>query len=273
VAWRCQKHAVKHSRWIGSAYQTDKKFGYFPKPYQVAYHNLQFGEKVPVIFDDDGFRIPTQSDPVSSRTAEKKILFLGCSFTHGYGVPAEKTFAYLSSRKLSASCLNAGGSGWGLSHMILRAEREIPLFRPYWVVVQYSNWLVNRSMDYYGPTNWGKSPVPYIYERDNGFSIHDPVFMSGNFKFPISKYAGKGRFTFIWHVGLPLFIYDDINVIKTSLRQRVGLLPGPTGNQKHAMSANLIGEKSRWKTKENTGEGRNPGNHANSQLIATEVCY
>jgi hypothetical protein len=228
VAWRCRQYSGKHSRWIGHAYQIDKRFGYFPKPEHIAYHALQHGEQVPVLFDENGFRVPVQREPTSSPAGYGKVLFLGGSFTHGYGVPAEKTFAYLSSRALSAEPLNAGGSGWGLAHMVLRAKREIPTMQPSWVVVQYSNWLVDRSMSFYGPTSWGKSPTPYVFRQDNEFYIHDPVFMSGNFAVPISEYAGKGSLAFIWHVGLPLFAYDDLHVVWTSLRRKLGLLPLPT---------------------------------------------
>ena len=231
IAWRCRQYAEKHSRWIGSPYLPHPQLGYFPNPHHIAYHALEHGERVPVLFNEHGFRIPIDEERSSATIPDRKILFLGCSFTHGYGVPAEKTFAYLSSRELGAEALNAGGSGWGLAHMVLRARQEIPRVKPAWVVVQYSSWLVDRSMNFYGPTGWGKSPAPYIYPDNQKLRIHDPVFRSGNFNLPISDYARKGRLAFIWHVGLPLFAYDDFHVLKTWLRCRLGLLPLPTQNR------------------------------------------
>jgi hypothetical protein len=87
-------------------------------------------------------------------------------------------------------------------------------------------------MDFYGPAIWGKSPGPYFYEADGNVRIHEPVFMSANFRLPISDYAGGGLLSFVWNVGIPLFAYDDFQVIRTAVRRGAGLLPAPASSRK-----------------------------------------
>ena len=123
VAWRSAMQVDHHRRWVGQAYRVDDRYGIFPLTGQEAFHALEHGEQVPVAFDESGFRVPVEAEgpPVHA----PRILFLGGSFTHGYGVPAEETFAARTAQALGARALNAGGSGWGLSQMVLRAREEI----------------------------------------------------------------------------------------------------------------------------------------------------
>lgn len=226
VLWRSNSFYKKPVRWFGSSYQADKDYGYFPKSFSIATHVLRTGERVPVRFDRHGFRVPMKKQRFGYRY-KTKILFLGCSFTQGYSVPAEKTFAYLAAKELNARCLNAGVSGQGLSQMVLRARKEIPRFKPQYVVVQYSPWLVNRSQRFYKPTDYGKTPGPYFYESNGNVLIHPPVFTTKNFELPIAKYAGKSLLAFTWHVGIPLYLHDDYYVLLTSIKRLLGILPRP----------------------------------------------
>jgi hypothetical protein len=207
-------------------YQPDEEYGSFPKPNSRAHHALPYGERVPVAFDRNGFRVPPE-EMSGFAVDTPKILFLGGSFTHGYGVPAEETFAYLAAETLNCRSLNAGLSGAGLSYMVMRAKREVPPFKPSWVVVQYSSWLVRRSLRFYQPTKFGKTPLPYFYESDGNVLIHPPVFVTNNFELPVSEYAGKGMLPYFWNVGLPLFTHDDYHVVLTSAKSLLGILPRP----------------------------------------------
>ena len=223
---RSIKFHDKQVRWIGSSYQADKDYGYFPKPNSVAFYLFKTGEKVPVLFDRNGFRVPERRLRID-RGYKTKILFLGCSFTHGYGVPAEKTFAHLAAKELNARELNAGISGGGFSQMVMRARKEIPRFKPKYVVAQYSNWLARRDTRLYKPTDYGKTPTPYFYESNNKILIHPPAFTTINFDVPIAKYSRKGLLPFTWHVGMPLYLHDDYFVLVTSLKRLLGILPKP----------------------------------------------
>ena len=65
----------------------------FPITNQTFTHNLQHGESIPVRFDTNGFRVPVSDADRTTGAKRPMLLFLGCSFTHGYGVYAQNTFA------------------------------------------------------------------------------------------------------------------------------------------------------------------------------------
>jgi len=226
VLWRSNKHHKWHPRMVGSVYRPDKDYGYFPKPNSAAFFSLRHSKRVPLIFDRYGFRVPVRKWQID-RSYTGGILFLGCSFTQGDGVPAEKTFSYLAAKEMNSRGMNAGMSGGGLCQMVMRAREEIPRFKPQYVVVQYSHWLIRRSQRYYRPTDYGKTPGPYFYESGGKILIHPPVFTTKNFDVPISKYARKGLLRFTWHVGIPLYLHDDYYVLLTSIKRLTGILPKP----------------------------------------------
>jgi hypothetical protein len=235
VVWRSASFHSKHIRWSGSVYRFDKNYGYFPKPYELAYHSLEYGEQVPVIFDDKGFRIPHGEEKKQNISSDSLILFLGGSYTHGYGVPAEKTFAYLTARGLNSSALNAGASGWGLSQMVMRAREVIPALKPDIVVVQYTNWLAERALEFYILSNLGKSSVPYFYETEGTIDIHPPVFESANFKLPILEFAEKDYLTFFRNIAVPLLLHDDYLIATTKIKHSLGLLNPPIKSRQKAV--------------------------------------
>ncbi len=229
VAWRSQALHAKQGRWVGRAYRPHKQYGHFPRRRGQAYHSLEHGELVPVVFDGGGFRVPVKTP--AAPPGAPRLLFLGDSFTHGYGVAAEKTFPFLTARKVGAVALNAGVSGWGLSQMVLRARAEIPRVKPDLIVVQHSSWLAARSMGFYGPTRGALAPSPYFFEDHGRIAIQPPVFTSRLFSLPLSEHSQEGLLPFAWHVGLPLFAYEDWSVLRTSMRRALGRLPRPARSE------------------------------------------
>ncbi len=226
VLVRSKKQHIRPPRMVGSVFQADKAYGFLPKPESMAFFSIQLMKRVPLIFDRYGFRVPVKKRRVK-RPYDGGILFLGCSFTLGDALPAEKTFPYLVGKELNSRGMNAGLSGGGLCQMVLRARVEIPRFKPKYVVVQYSHWLVRRSLQYYRPTDYGKTPGPFFYKSDDGIKIHPPIFTTKNFDVPIAKYAGKGLWPFTWNVGVPLYVHDDYYMLLTSAKRLLGILPKP----------------------------------------------
>jgi hypothetical protein len=225
----------RHDRWIGRATHLDKTYGHFPTPNAFAYHSLPFGERVAVRFDEHGFRVPhmeQQAEPGAPR-----ILFLGDSFTHGYGVPAERTFAYRTAKHLGASAMNGGVSGWGLAQMVLRAREVIPNLKPAKVVVQYSTWLPNRSMKFYQSRLLGKSPYPYFYKLHDTMAIHPPPFEAFWPDLTVDPLVGPEAklLPFVWQVGIPLFLHDDYFVTRTLLYNKLGVLPSPAASRQQVI--------------------------------------
>ncbi|MCP5103991.1 MAG: hypothetical protein GY950_11460 [bacterium] len=223
---RSSKYHKKRPRVTGSVYQPDKDYGYFPKPESAAFFSIRHSDRVPLVFDRYGFRVPVTKWQID-RPYTGGILFLGCSFTHGDAAPAEKTFPYLAAKEFGSRGMNAGMSGGGLCQMLMRARKEIPLHKPRYVVVQYSHWLVRRSRRYYRPTDFGKTPGPFYYEDAGEIRIHPPVFTTKNFDLPISRYARRGLLAFTWNVGIPLYLHDDYYTLSTSLKRLLGILPKP----------------------------------------------
>jgi hypothetical protein len=230
VIWRSKKHHRWHPRTVGSVYRADKRYGYFPKPNSAAFFTIRGRQRVPLIFDAYGFRVPVRKWQ-TVHPYRGGILFLGCSFTLGDGVAAENTFPELVGNALDIRGMNAGMSGGGLCQMILRARDEIPRFKPKYVVAQYAIWMVSRSQRYYRPTDYGKTPGPFFYESEGNIDIYPPVFTTINFDVPIAKYARKGLLPFTWHVGLPLYIHDDFYVALTSIRRFLGIIPKPVESE------------------------------------------
>lgn len=234
VLWRCSSYLKRHSRWVGSVYRSDPEYGYFPRAGAYALHVLRGNDRIPVQLDADGFRIPA-TPRTGQLPSEGSILFLGCSFTHGYGVPAEHTFAQRVADKLGARCLNGGVSGWGYSQMVLRARHDIARFRPKIVVVQYSNWLVSRSQSCYGPSDFGAVPTPFVFKKEGAPAIHAPVFRAAIHDLMQRRTEQNGLLWFSWQVGLPLLIHDDFFVPYTSVRQQLGLLPVPLASRSETL--------------------------------------
>lgn len=234
VVLRSKKHHKWHPRMVGSVFQADERYGYFPKSDSAAFFSIRHSERVPLVFDKHGFRVPVRKWQVD-RPYEGGILFLGCSFTLGDAVAAEKTFPYLVGKELNSRGMNAGMSGGGLCQMVMRARETIPRFKPKVVVVQYSHWLPRRSMRYYRPTEYGKTPGPFYYESGDGINIHPPVFTTINFDVPIAKYARKGLWPFTWNVGLPLYAHDDYYTVLTSVKRLMGIIPEPVESKEAAV--------------------------------------
>ena len=230
VVWRSSLVYDEYLRWRGKAYHADPDYGYYPTANALAYQSLVDGEWIPVRFDERGFRIPATGQEPADRTGSR-LLFLGDSFTHGYGVTAEETFAYRTGKQLGASVMNAGVAGWGLAQMVMRARQTIPSIKPDKVIVQYSTWLPGRSMRLYIPRTFGNTASPYFYESDDGINIHPPVFQNVNLR--ISRFAGgdENLLSFAWNVGMVLFPHDDYVATRALIGSLLNIIPPPIASR------------------------------------------
>ena len=113
-------------------------------------------------FDKNGFRVPVGDTPTESH-GSPLVLTLGCSFTYGDAVYARDTYPYLVGQSLKGTTKNAGCCSCGLSQMLILAGKLIPSHKPDYLIVQYSPWLISRSLSPFSPTYGGKSPAPYFY--------------------------------------------------------------------------------------------------------------
>jgi len=228
-------HYVKKpsSGWEGKLWQSDEKLGFRSVPNATGFETFPIGENVSIRFDKNGFRVPVSYDD----TTEMKrplFLFLGCSFTFGAACLAEESFPYLVSEETKGYSINAGLCGGGLAQMLLLSKDLIPLYKPDFVVVQYSPWLVQRATSMRVPSFWiANIPVPYVSRTKGGKDIISPrAFNSKTFdvnidKFKKTKKGIKDYTCFLFEIGIPLYLYNGYYTVITILKKTFGIIPKP----------------------------------------------
>ncbi len=228
IVWRGASLRNSERRWSDNIFRFHPDLGYSTISGKTVFHTIPGKDKVPVVFDENGIR----STPNRNNQASSKILFLGCSFTHGYGVESEKTFSALTGEGLEMNALNAGKPGWGLAQMQLETAKLVPLVKPQIVVLQYSKWLPERSMQIYAPFNFGKCTVPYYSKaKDASIQISPPAFHSVAYDLDIPAHADDSLPAFTFNVSLPLFLHDDFMSLLTNVKLLLGLIPAPCGDK------------------------------------------
>lgn len=218
-------------QWEGKVHVADAQYGYVPIPNSEGARVVSWGPKVPLRYDEDGFRVPVDVDEASDE--RPLILSLGCSWTFGELNHAKDTFPYLIARSLKGTSKNAGVGGYGLSQMLLLAEKLVPIHKPDYLLVQYSPWLVKRAQSPFAPSSWGIIPTPFFYDKDGGFALCPPVFLSMKHGSSVNRYQNSpsnwpDALSFYWNVGLPLIVHEDFNMLKFRTYTIAGTIPRPT---------------------------------------------
>jgi hypothetical protein len=221
--------------WKGQVHAYDPLLGFAPIP-GARGAEILYGTEIPVRFDQNGFRVPVDDSP-SPSPPRPLILALGCSFTYGTKSLAEETYPYLVGRHMNGTSLNAGVTAYGLSQMLILARRLIPQYKPDYVLVQYSPWLVDRAQKIYTPTFYGRVTNPFFVDSPDGEPVlHPPAFATNIFDLPTSEYRNTpanaaDHLSFLTHVGLPLFTHSDFNMAVYRAEVFTGFMPPPTENR------------------------------------------
>lgn len=220
--------------WRGKVHEANKELGFAPILNSYGAETMPIGADIPMRYDKDGFRIPIE-DKLNTNNVHPVVLTLGCSFTYGAATHAENTFSYLVGKSIGGSAKNGGVCSYGLAQMEIVAKKLIPLHKPDYIIVQYSPWLIDRSISQFAPTYFGKVPTPYYVGEEN-LKIRLPVFQSNMFELSLDGYRnsqkGFGDFiSFLWNVGLPLFVHDDYNMIVFTVNNIFKLKDRPTTNR------------------------------------------
>ncbi|MDD5528936.1 MAG: hypothetical protein PHX21_02780 [bacterium] len=223
--------------WEGKIWQSDEILGFKSVPNATGLETFSLGGDIPIRFDKNGFRVPVSYDS----TAEMKrplLLFLGCSFTFGAVCLAEESFPYLVSESTKGYSINTGLCGGGLTQMLLLSKDLIPLYKPDFVIVQYSQWLTQRATSLGAPTYFSKIPTPYISKTKDGKNVISPrAFNSKTFevnvdKFKKTKKGLKDYTCFLFEIGIPLYSYNGYYIITTILKKICGIVPSPNKDYK-----------------------------------------
>ena len=136
-------------------------------------------------------------------------------------------------KALNGTALNGGLGSYGLSQMLLRAEQLVPKYRPEYLLIQYSSWLVTRSIMYFDEPISGKRAKPYFFiKKDDSLLIHPPVFENNMFSYNISAYRNQNKgfldfAEFFIEIGCPLFLFNDRNMILFYSKRLLGIIPTP----------------------------------------------
>lgn len=228
------KHIKNPSRGLsGQVYRADPKLGFAPVPGSQGAHVLRPKPDIAICYDTDGFRVPQgYGIPDAQKRPRPLVLALGCSYTYGDACKAEDAFVWRVGQLLHGSSINAGGCGYALSHMVLLARALIPRYKPDYVLIQYSPWLIQRSRSYFAPSFYGKVTNPFFTVTASGMAIQPPVFMPIVFDLPFDRYKQTPKtvadtVSFLVTVGLPLHAYEDFMMLAYHIRKRIGRIALP----------------------------------------------
>ncbi len=230
--------------WSSRIHATDPVLGFVPQAGAESEEVFPIGPPVPTRVDRNSFRIPAD-DTYKPAADRPLVLALGCSLTFGAACRAEETYPFLVADGLQGRCMNAAACSYGLAQMLLRAGTLIPEYKPDIVIVQYSPWLVDRAITKYAPTYFGKLPVPYFFDDEDGrLEIHPPAFSQSDA--PLLEYRDSPRSvglycSFLFRAAVPLLIHDDFWGAVTSAKQLFGIAPRPS-ERRQAIVDQVYGE-------------------------------
>ena len=95
--------------------------------------------------------------------SKMKLLFFGDPFLWGGNCPQPDSLPYLAARKLEANLLKSSMTAYNLPQFLLRAKEVVEKEKPDFIIVQYSPWLVERSMKPILGYAANEFQVPYFY--------------------------------------------------------------------------------------------------------------
>jgi len=220
----------------GKVYRFDPELGFAPIPNSQGAHVLPPGPNIPIRYDAAGFRIPREDPATVPSRLRPLVLALGCSYTYGDACTAEDAYPYLVGKQINGSSINAGGCAYGLAQMVILARRLLPVYKPDYLLVQYSPWLVTRAQSFFAPSFYGKITNPFYFERENTLRLSLPIFRPIIIDLPIDQYKTSAKgvadfLSFIVSVGIPLHIYEDFHLVLFRTKKYLGLIPAPSHDE------------------------------------------
>lgn len=204
--------AEKKRGWEGIAHQTDDTLGFKSIPNAKAFHTFTIGEKIPMAYDQNGFRVPLSDSLKQNIPGKLDMLFLGCSFTYGDACFAEETFCHITAKQKNLTYINAGVCSYGLAHMLILAEKLLPEYRPKYLVVQYSEWLAGRGLNVYAPNYYAYVPNPYFSLTADKYTLEYPAFRTQAFNLDAKQIKNQyynNFLKFLFSKGISFYLKED----------------------------------------------------------------
>jgi len=224
-----------HRGFKGRVHRADPELGFAAVPASQGLHVFPIGPPLPMRYNADELRVPA-GDASGAPRQRPFVLALGCSFTYGDACLAEDTFPYRVAQGLGGTALNAGKCAYGLSQMLILARRLVPRYKPEYVLVQFSPWLVGRGTSGLARSPFGLVPVPYLPLHDGRVGLQPPWFRARVFDLPFPRFdndrRGPGEFlSFFFSAAAPLFLYDDAHAALNEVRLLAGGAAEPERRQ------------------------------------------
>jgi len=216
--------------WKGKMHESDTTLGFKTIKGLSSYIFIAEGDTVFNHHDKDGFRVAYHEKGLQRQPGEVDILFLGDSFTYGEFNDIEESFVHMSSQRLGFTSINAGVCGYGLAQMYLKARELIPRYRPRQVVIQYSEWLLDRGLNIFAPSYHSRIPVPYFRKVDDSIVVRSPPYMTMAYNLDFQKMQSEYRnalWLFILSEAVPFYLRHDIQKVETDIKLRMGRLERP----------------------------------------------
>ncbi|MCL5038025.1 MAG: hypothetical protein M1269_13075 [Chloroflexi bacterium] len=229
---RLYRHLKSKQSFVASQmFKGDPKLGYANTGEFRAPESEPYEQDVSTRFELNGTWIPANIKV--SKSSIPVILALGCSFTYGMSCNEDETYSYIVGKKLHGISLNAGLGGAGLAHMLLIAKKLIPEFKPNIVLVQYSPWLSERSIQPFSRSARDVIPTPFFSETSDGkIKLNPPIYKSKFFdlpsKFRYTPMSTRDYISFMSKVGIPLYINEHINTLIFLAKRELRLTPNFT---------------------------------------------
>lgn len=212
--------------WSDNIFQSDPLLGISLRP-NAKGAEILYGEHIPVNINEKGLRITAATRPTD--TGNRKILFIGDSFTFGAGIHAEHIFPNEVARMLPAETMNGGVPGFGLAHMLVQTRKLLETSKPDIVVFQYSPWLSQRAMSVYTPSLSGALPAPYFSDNDDRLVLVKPAFDNkfiDRYRFDdISATPGPRAFIQLLSFTFPLLLHQDFTQLRIRAMKALGQIP------------------------------------------------
>jgi hypothetical protein len=219
-------------------YRMDRELGFAPRPNATGYDYFNIGDSITgmseVRFDSDGFRIPHGGKSFVSDTGD---LFLGCSFTFSQYVKPEEGYPYLLASRLGHDPDVAARPAYGLGQMYVLAD-SLTKRKPYrYVILQYSPWLAERSVNYHAGWHSGYASMPYFAKvAPDSFVLEPPPYFNKDVREkapPLDarrSYLSKLRYGFTEGIKFQVGGYFRDKLVAAKIL--VGLIPEGTSDKR-----------------------------------------
>ena len=225
-------YRVLQHEWVGEAWVEDPQLGYTHARSFEGVQTLSPEISASILLDADGFRV-TSTEPAPDPRPRPLLLTIGDSFAFGYGVEAEEAFPHRVAEALGGSSINASVMGFSLAQILIEARRLAPIWKPDYLLIPYSGWIIDRSVSGLSTTRMAAIPTPYFIESDDGaLEIVPPLTRPIVFDLALHRAEGTpvgvgDSLSFVFGAAVPALLHRDLVTWRLRIERALGSQPSP----------------------------------------------